>query len=58
MWITEKQEQETSLFEDTEVEVLDLYEYCHYVNVGSSMRVVMQAMAVNDGGPARPCYPK
>ena len=40
------------LYEDQEVEILDLYEYCHYVNVGDAMSDVMFAMSVNDGGPS------
>ena len=36
------------------VEPLDLYEYCHYVNVGSSMDTVMNSIATASGSPQLP----
>ena len=40
-------------FEDKEVEILDLYEYCHYVNLGASMEDVMGAMVLQEAGMGR-----
>ena len=34
-----------NVFEDQEVEILDLYEYCHYVNLGDDMQSLMRAMS-------------
>ena len=33
-----------------EVELLDVYEYCHYVNLGKTMHIVMKSIGIAGGG--------
>ena len=36
--------------EERDLDCLDLYEYCHYVNIGHTMNQVMTSIAYAGGG--------
>ena len=57
--ITDKVEadvEDDNIYEDKEVELLDLYEYCHYINLGDTMKDIAFALASQDGGCERRHY--